>query len=270
MIANYKISEHPIAHAVAPKSANNPEKFSFSGFGLDNDNVLITDFAGLHNAGSSDFHDVGNINTDGGKFQSRFWRKKNFEISGILKAKTPEELENLIDNFKKNFNTKEWIFRWKYTNTRFREIPVTAQRVDFDRKHYHITFIPFTLSLVANNVYWREWTNIKKFSENRLFVAEIQNEWNVASEIEIIFIVKNGNIESIKLDKNWQKLNFNNPENAKNIIVNTAKRQIKLNGKIGDYSGVHFTLEPWRNEIIFDFTGTFEADIYVKWDTNFL
>lgn len=269
MIANYKISEHPIAHAVAPKSANNNETFSFSGFGLDNENILITDFQGLHDAGASDFHDVGNINADGGKFISRWWRKKTFTISGILKAKTAEEMENVIDNFKKSFNEKEGIFRWKYAGEKYREISATASAIDFDRNHYHITFVPFTLTLQINDVYWRERRNIKKFTESGRFVAEIGVDGNVPSEVQIVVLVNSGNMETLTAEKDGKKISVQTA-GKQNIIIDSKKKMVKMDGKISDYSGVHFALEPWRNEIIFDFMGNFEADIYVKYDTNYL
>lgn len=270
MIANYKISEHSIAHAIAPKSANNSEKFSFSGFGLFNENIIITDFAGLHSAGQSEFHDVGNIASDGGKFLSRYWRKKTFTISGILKAKTPEKLDSLIDNFKKSFNEKEGIFRWRNVGGEYREIAATASAIEFERKHYHITFVPFVLTLVANDVYWRAWTRIEKYSESGKFTAEIACEGNVGSEMEIIILIKSGNITKITAQKNGKKISIENPENKKNIFINTKNKTVKIDGKISDYSGVHFGLNPWKNEIIFDFVGTFEADIFVKYDTNYL
>lgn len=269
MIAKYKIAENTIAYGRIPNFVNNTWKFSFSGFSLDSENILVTDFQGLHSAGASDFSDVGNIGGDGGKFVSRYWRKKTFTISWILKAKTAEKLENLIDNFKKSFNEKEGFFRWKSVGGVYREILATASSIEFDRRNYHITFVPFTLILQANSVYWREKTNIKKFSESWRFVAEITTDGNVATQMQIIAIVKSGNMESLSMERNGKKLQINTAD-KQNILIDTEKKWVKMDGKLSDYSGVHFDLQPWRNEIIFDFVGSFEADIYIKYDTNYL
>lgn len=275
MLNTYSIASHPIAHTKQPLTAkNSQEKFSFNAFGLSNENIIVQNFDGLHSAGQSNFGNSANNWQDGSQFLFRYWQSKTLTLRGVVRAKTSEELEQKIDEIKKNCLQKEGTLRYKTAKWSYREITATCTVCDFMREGYHITFCPFVMTFVASDVYFRD---------GKTFLAEQAITGNVAFDYfingsapsfpQIYFIINNGSLKKISISSNGMIFSISaNLQKGDIIEIDTKNKRVRKNGKYIDYDGPCPILNIWSNSLVYEFLSdeNYSLDLFISYPHNFL
>lgn len=121
------------------------EDIVFNNFWLKNDiyNISKISFDNSHTLQSDTFN---RPLSDGGSEINHFFREKTIEIQGRMRANTAEDLNKEIDRFKKAMLENNKYLSIK-VNGQIRRAKATCINPEslFNREHYHITFLPFTL-----------------------------------------------------------------------------------------------------------------------------
>ncbi len=273
MISNAPISSTPIGYAEYPASAvSSSEDFSFASYGLQNANIVTTEAQGLHDSGASDFGEASNNGQDGGQFLYRDWRKKTITLRGIVKADTRVDMEAKIDEMKKYLDEKDGILRYA-TQGKFREINATCSNIVFDRKRYHVSFCPFSVTFTINDVYWRDAENTISTDTGLTSNINIEysNEGSKETFPKIIIVVNTGSCSQAKMTLDGISLTVGSLTAWDVLVVDSKTKHVYKNSVAIDYTWPCPIFSKWPNIVEYDFgTGTYNLDINVKYSKNFL
>ena len=263
----------PWASSIPPGTSMSTEDFSFNNYGLMNTSILTQEVQGLHDAGNADVWEAANNWQDGWRLLYREWRGKQITIKWIVKAASREALEAKIDEMKWQLDEIEWMFRYK-TQWNWKEISATSKAMTFDRKYYHITFCPFSITLTINDVYWRYTdqiiTTLTWLTAN--FNNEFSNVWNKDTYPKFILSVNSGSCTQFKMTLNGIDCTYASALTAGDVLVIDSKTwRVKKNWSTVDFTGPCPVFSKGPNLVFFDFwSWTFNIDINVKYSKNFL
>ena len=124
----------------------------------------------------------------------RRFKNKDYTIRGVLRANSAEELEALMDEFKYRMVTPvNWLLKIKNPLWYRVTYATLANQNIFDRKHYHITFVPYTLVFRSMDPFQTdEWYQSKSFlGMNTDFSLDINNNGRRQTLPRFIFIFSN-------------------------------------------------------------------------------
>ena len=145
----------------------------YGGYSLYNAHMTISKI-GYDNGHSVDAPTYSNPMTDLGGEQSYYFRQKIIQIKGNLKASNREELEIAIDNMKRALGRPNQDLDIK-VNGKIRRAKASCTNLDgiFNREHYHITFIPFTIQFRLVSEFSKELTrNTQSFNNLTANITE--------------------------------------------------------------------------------------------------
>lgn len=250
------------------------DDISFDWYGLQNSNIIIESFNPL-DSWSVEYLTF-NIPQDNWKwFLNKFWREKIFVLKGIIKQDTQIKLEEKIDELKKNLRKNEGILVYKLWNWKYRQIKATLTNISFQKEHYNIVWIPFTLEFKANEPFWYD--SIPKevvfpSVSTSPFWEELLNDWNEESKPQItIYFISASNVTSISIETNNRNITLTwNITAGDIVIIDCLNRVVKKNNVIQDYSWTFLKLNPWLNTITYTINWTFVCDISNIFRSNYL
>ncbi len=137
MISQYAISEAAIGASPIPATSST-DVLAFDGFGLQNANI-ITSQIDFDDTGSIELNSFKYPRENGGGVLSKFYRERDIKLTLTLKANTADEFAALLDTFKKALSKTEGQLDILVAGE-IRTIKATCTRIDFNRKHYNVTF----------------------------------------------------------------------------------------------------------------------------------
>lgn len=245
----------------------------FNWFSLNNNNIITSSF---NPDELMDFeYNTFNIPREDWKgLLSRYFREKTLNLKWVLIAGTPDDLTDLIDNFKKNIYKIEGIFKYK-AKWIFREIKATCIDITIKRENYNLTFVNFDITFKSNEPFFYDSQNQSLLFENVSILPRTEwiiNEWS--SEVKPIIY---------NIFKDWTNLtDFNAKSNNIWITyswiivwwdileINGQTKEVKLNSILVDYSWTFPELQAWYNTVIFSWTGIINAEISVIYKKTYL
>lgn len=199
---------------------------------------------------------------------------KNIEIQWYLKASTKEELNTIIDNFKKKLSQTEWNLDIKYSWI-VRRTKATVVWLNIEREAYNNTFIPFTVNFKTVEPFQYELTNISVTYANRTagFQEVVFNEWTAKTDGIFYFVFGTGLswVSSLKITTESQEIEITNTFNDNDLlIIDWVNKEVKLNWSIIDYDGVFPELDLWNNFITFTIPWTYSVNASVLYRKQFI
>ncbi len=111
----------------------------------DND-WIVTSKITVDNYPEVEYEDFNIPRWDWKGFLSKFYRKRNIEITWYLKSDTSANLQLLVDEFKKKMSQTTWLFKY-LVDWEYRVINATTTALNIPKEHYSITLVPFSLTL---------------------------------------------------------------------------------------------------------------------------
>lgn len=280
MIWLYPISWDAIGETLAPWVSSYPslstpslEVFSYNGYWLHNTSILIVSAWGLLDSWAVDFWDSANNWTDWGQFIYRDWRKKTITLKGIVKATSWVLLEAKIDEMKWQLDTKNKILRYS-SQGKYREINATTSNIIFEREARNITFCPFTITFIANDVYWRDSDSVAITTTwlTANTTVELTNSWNKETFPKFILYVNSWTTASFTITLEGITISYLGSLTAGDVLIIDSKTKTAyLNSVVVDYTGPCPIFTSWPNIVTFGFGAwTFNIDINCIFTKNFL
>lgn len=263
----------PWVSSIPPGTSMSTEDFSFNNYWLQNTSILLNEVQWLFDAGEADVGESANNWRDWGRLLYREWRWKQITLKWIVKAATRELLEAKIDEMKWQLDDIEWMLRYK-TQWTWKEISATSKIMNFDRKYYHITFCPFSITFTINDVYWSLTDKVLDWFTwiTTNFNNEFSNKWNKDTYPYFIVSVNSGSCSQFKMTLNWIAYTYAGTLSAGDyLIIDSKTWRTKKNWTSVDFSGPCPVFSKWSNLVFFDFwSWTYNIDINVKYSKNFL
>lgn len=146
-------------------------------------------------------------------------------------------MEAKIDEMKKYLDEKNGILRYA-TQGKFREINATSSSIVFDRKRYHISFCPFSVTFTINDIYWRD-SNQMIITDTGLtsdINIEYSNEGSKESLPKIIIVVNTGSCSQAKMTLGGISLTTEGLTAGDVLVVDSKTKRVYKNGVAIDYT----------------------------------
>lgn len=252
MLSNFSIAKYPIGYSTRPTIVVN-DAISFNGYGLQNE-YICTSEANFEDAGSPEYNSYPIPRADGNGFLSRFWRKKTIVLSGTVKMETKEELEQKIDEMKKNLYPTEGKLQYITANGA-RNITATLVGASFERKGYNITFCPFTITFETNEAFWYDIINESYSASGKTasYTETITNNGTAPAFAKVYFsIISATSTTSISFNANGKTITASATFTAGDVLeINGETKEVKINSTIVDYDGTFPELNPGENIVSF-------------------
>lgn len=204
-----------------------------------------------------------------------YFREKIIEIRGTLKANNAEDLNNRIDTLKKVLwqNNKNLDIKVNWTVRRAKASCVNINSL-FDRNHYNITWIPFTIQFRIISEFFAETLRQSQTftSLTAWFIEEVTNRGSVKTEPTVNILINSttwtDNISFTIWDNSLiitENISTNNT-----ILIDCKEKTVKINWNEIDFSWTFPILEVWANNYEITINGTVNYNITVYYFNNFL
>ena len=205
---------------------------------------------------------------------SRYFREKTLNLKWVLKAWSPDDLTDLIDNFKKNVYQVQGVFKYK-AKWIFREIKATCIDITMKRENYNLTFINFDITFKTNEPFFYNSQNQSLLYENVVTLPRTEwiiNEWSSETKPIIYTIFQDWtNLSNYSAKSNNIWITYTWPIISGDILeINGQTKEVKFNWILVDYSWTFPELQAWYNTVIFSWLGTIKAEISVIYKKTYL
>lgn len=151
----------------------------FDSYSLQNASIITTKID-YDDEGRIDLNSFDYPKADGGGVISKFYRGRVINAEVTLKADTAEDLQTLLDTFKKKLRTTEgYLDIIPAGLTEIRRIKATVTSLKFGREYYHITFISkvkIQFTALEPFFYAKTKQSYEFLSNTASFAGEITNE----------------------------------------------------------------------------------------------
>lgn len=161
---------------------------AFDGYGLQN-NRIVTSYNDGDNLTEVDLRSFNYPRDDGGSVLSKFYRGRDINLEITLKEQTAEAFAVLLDEFKKSLRKTEGNLD-VFVNGETRRIKATCTKIDFNRKHYNVTYITakVTFRTLEPHFYAENPQTYRLQAQSGSFFAETTNEGSGESSPTFYFI----------------------------------------------------------------------------------
>lgn len=204
---------------------------------------------------------------------SYYVRGKTITIAGSIRKDNAEDLNNEIDTMKSHL-----FVPWKKlsikVNGEVRETTAYCSWVTFDRQHYNITYVRysvnFTLTSEVRETKKYEATTVASVSST--LVEELINYWKFKAKPVIIFTMNSAtSVTSLAITLWWSTITLSETLATNDIVeINREDQTVTINGDPVDYTWVIPTLEQWRNSYTVTLNGTYNYDVTIKYKKTFI
>lgn len=247
------------------------DDFSFDGFGLQNANVIVSE-ANVWDAGNSEFNDYPLPRRNGSGLLSRYWRKKVVTLSGIVRGSDASELDALLDSVKRACSKEEKVLQYKDANG-IRRAVATLSDAKFDRKHYHVTFCPFSLTFETQDAFWYDKNGESAYFEvSAGFTESVTNSGSAPSDpLFVVAFNSASSVTAISFSANSRTVSVSGSFASGTVLeFDGETKSVRVNGSETDYAGTFPEMLPDTNFLSFSCDGTFDADVVAVWKKNYL
>lgn len=203
-----------------------------------------------------------------------FFRNKTVDISGRIRTNTAEELNNEIDRFKKAMleNNKNLDIKVNGQVRRAKASCINPSSL-FNREHYHITFLPFTISFrvlekfreIKPQTYtftWLTWNFLEEVYNGG--TAKVSPVFtiiiNTATETDTASIILWG--ETITVDQTLVSGDI--------LTIDYEEKIVTLNQADIDYTGTFGLLDTGEKNFSVEINWTINFDFTVKFFNTYL
>lgn len=224
--------------------------FTFNGFNLDNwKNVRVVS-SNHDDIGTMDFDTYKTPLQDWGWVLWKYYRKKTIDLVLSIKADTPEEFNDLIDEIKYQTSQTEWTLKITI-NWKTREWKATCTSLKFNRNNYNLTWIwnvALTFTCVnphsqerdplTTNFIWKSWT----------FQSSIIYEWKAETYPKLYLTMDSGSSAWMMFELNWFVIQINETLTAWDVIVfDWETKSVFVNNVEVVYTWPFTPLTYWEN-----------------------
>lgn len=205
-----------------------------------------------------------------------FFRAKQIIFRLSLKSNTLEDLNDLVDDFKKNIRETEWDLDIK-VNWNIRSTKASLTSLKFNRQFYHITFIqPIELIFSTIEPNWKDkYYTVEEFQNvTSSTLEEVINTSSYKTDYRIQFAFAWSWISwvtQVSIEIDWYEVEIQETITNNDVLIfDWEEKQCTLNWTIIDYSWVFTKFNPWTNQIQFTLNWTFTVDISVLYKNTYL
>lgn len=246
----------------------------YGGFSLSNENFVISKMpkAWGHSVDSPTYYSP---LTDLWWELSYYFRQKTIVIEGIMKADNREDMEIAIDNLKRALGRPNKDLDIK-VNGNIRRAKATCINLDdiFDRQHFHINFIPFSIVFRLVSGFSKEINRQTQSFENLTtwITEEIVNSGTVRTYpvVSMTFNTATGtNNISFWIADNVITIT-ETIANSDVLQIDCENKTVKINSTEVDFSGTFPILEAWTNSYTVTKNGTVDYNLSISFFNNFL
>lgn len=235
----------------------------FDEYSLQNEEIIITRL-GHESTPFRDFA-VSDIPRNDGQFAiNDFWRRKVVTMEGILKVTTSSALEAKIDEFKKRLAPRERNLDIKVDGVvrRYVATLINGEKI-FDRKSFHITFLPFKLEFVCLVPFGQsvDYVSTSEVDATDLtLTTEFENEGSIKAKpiitlnfsaavaVTAIEITNSTRGETIRITENIAAPSY--------VRFDAETLEVTVDGVVVDYEGSFIEMDTGTNSFDITITGT--------------
>ena len=246
----------------------------YNSYWLQNTNICVNSISydNWHNVSSDTYS---NPLTDLWWELNYYFREKIVTLTWTLKWNNAEDLNNRIDELKQVLwqNNKDLDIKVNWTIRRAKASCININSL-FDRKHYNITWIPFTIQFRVVSSFFKELTmQTQSFTWlTAWYTEEITNRWTVRTNPTINILISSTTWTNQITFNIWDNtLTINKSLTASDtIIIDCVQKTVKINNIDVDYSWVFPILEVWVNSYTIWINGTVNYNITLSYFNNYL
>lgn len=252
----------------------------FNGYGLQTDSI-ITQTLRVDSMPMRDLSVANSPRSHGGVILNDSQRVKLIQVSGIAKAATAADLENLLDEMKANLIGLEG--NLDYVNPagvekRHVATLVNGESVFERREGWNITICPFDLTFACYDPFGKSFGYNAEalFSQTDLEVDDIINvSGTYEAKAVLLFLVNSATaITGVSFTNNdrSESMVITTPLVAGDIIkIDTEQKTVKLNDVMIDYDGVFPIFNVGKNSYNVTFSGSaIDWDLTLKYKSTYL
>ena len=177
-------------------------------------------------------------------------------------------LDEIIDQFKLRLSFPNRKLKWR-VDWEMREINATCTDIRFWTKER--IYIPFTATFESQDAFWKKTKQSSYLIENtsdNTRTEDITNELKQANPLFILWITS-WSINWLSITSNNIWITINDTINAGDVLyIDWRKQEVSINWTDIDYDGVFPRFENGSNNVEFNITWTYTADISIVWDNN--
>jgi len=247
---------------------------------------IVFDWYSLQNlnfiTSNIDYDDLGKVElntfnyprSDGGGVLSKYFRGRTIKLTGSIRKDTAEEFNNFIDEIKKNLRKTEGYLDVTI-NGEIRRIKATMTDLSYNRKNYHITYSPISVTFTAVEPFF--YGKIKQsfgiFAKTATFTEEMTHAGGADSNPTVYFIfgVWTSATALSFTDPSGRILTITTAIGVSDIIIIDSERKIVTKNAVEiDYTGAFPIFTPGSNNFTASFTGTVLVDTTIVLPKNYL
>jgi len=265
----------------SPPATATKEAFQFDDYGLQNTNIVVS-HADFSTAPTRQFDVNATPRANGELFNTAFWRRKVITLEGHITASSASDLEDLMDEMKKNLATQQGNLYITMPDSDIRVFIATLQnpqKLFANRKAYHVTFMPFRAEFLVLEPFGLDEDYSSEFVSGITGATKTATATNTGSApakltTYINFTAASG-VTDIVLTNNTTGVSM-----TLSSLSVTAPSVIKIDGEnltvtqdasVIDYSGRFIALEPEGNDIQIDVTSTSHSyELTHRWKNAYL
>jgi len=246
------------------------DDFSINDLWLQNQYICVSNISDNVNVDISSF-DRPQIN--GRWFLSNFKRWRNITLSVTIKWTSKTDMEERLDNLRKEIYKEESILSWKRADWEYRKIKVNCTNSPEIFNHYNITFLKTDITFESLEPFWYKDSyqsrNITSKTSN--FSEEITNEWKAVSDLKIYIIFNTASVTETKVKVNNEEIIINQSITTGDILlIDWEEKIVSLNGTEIDYSWLFPSMWTSSNFFTYTITWTFDLDTIILNRKNYV
>lgn len=206
--------------------------------------------------------------SDGEKLVSSVYSPKTITIAGRIKAATQSDLETAIDTFKKSVSVVEGNLDIEYAGG-YRRYVVALQSTSIERAHYHLTFVPFSITFrVYDPPFGKQVGSLGgSLTENEFFTSSAIAALAVEETFTFdgtakpkpyfrLTVDRPGSLRTVRMRNRttFQEISISNSFLSGDVLtIDAEDEEVLLNGLQEDYEGMFPEFELGTNKVEFHF-----------------
>ena len=271
MIAQVTVNEREIGYSPLPLTVTQ-DAIAFDGFGLQN-SAIRTTLIDSDNLGRVDLASFDFPTDDGGGILSKYFRGRQIRLRIAVTAATPEALNSSIDEIKRSLRKTEGNLDVT-VNGEIRRIRATLTALNFDRKHYNVTFVTGDCTFTAAEAFFRAANDQSWLFQSRGtdFWEEIGHAGSADTDPKFYYVFSAGtSATQLALTcRNRTVTVARTFAPGDVLVIDCDAKAVTHNGAAVDYSGMFPTFQPGSNPFHTVIAGTAVVDLTAIAAKNYL
>lgn len=201
---------------------------------------------------------------DGEKLISSIYAPKTITIAGRIKGTSQSDLETNLDTFKKSVAVVEGNLDIEYAGG-YRRYVVALQSTAIERAHYHLTFVPFSITFrVYDPPFGKQVASLGgSLTENEFFTSSAISALAVEETFTFdgtakpkptfrFTVDRPGSLRTIRMRNRttFQEISISNEFLSGDVVtIDTEDQEVLLNGLQDDYEGMFPEFELGTNKV---------------------